>query len=63
MGLWVQSGNRGSIISVENNFPLSKKKTRQVRLKVKTMLIVFIDIESIVHYEFVPHGQTVNQVF
>ncbi|KAL4120451.1 hypothetical protein QTP88_013142 [Uroleucon formosanum] len=39
------------------------KKARQVRSNVKTMLIVFFDIEGIIHYEFVPHGQTVNQVF
>jgi len=39
------------------------KKARQVRSKVKVMLIVFFDMEGIVHYEYVPQGQTVNQWF
>jgi len=39
------------------------KKARQVRSKVKVMLIVFFDMEDIVHYEYVPQGQTVNQQF
>lgn len=26
------------------------------------MLIVFFNIEGVIHYEFVPHGQTVNQI-
>jgi hypothetical protein len=33
------------------------------RSSTKTMLIVFIDIRSIVHHEFVPQGQTVNKKF
>jgi len=39
------------------------KKVRQVRSKVKVMLIIFFDMEGIVHYEYVPQGQTVNQQF
>ena len=39
------------------------KKWSEVRSKVKVMLIVFFDMESIVHYEYVPQGQTVNQQF
>ena len=36
---------------------------RQVLSKVKVMLIVFFDMGGIVHYEYVPQGQTVNQQF
>jgi len=39
------------------------KKIRHVRSNVKTMLICFFDIQGIVHREFVPRGQTVNQEF
>ena len=31
--------------------------------RVKTMLLTFFDIRGIVHYEFVPNGQTVKQVY
>jgi len=39
------------------------KKFPQSKLRVKTMLLSFFDIRGIVHYEFVPIGQTVNQVY
>jgi hypothetical protein len=39
------------------------KKALQVWSKVKVMIIVFFDMEDIVHYEYIPHGQTVNQQF
>jgi len=41
------------------NSPWSKK-ARQVRSNVKSMLIVFFDVQGTVHKEFVPPGQTVN---
>ena len=36
------------------------KKARKSKSKVKVMLIVFFDIQGIVHFEFLPQGQTVN---
>jgi len=43
-------------------FPMTKK-FHWSKSRVKTMLLTFFDIRGIVHYEFVPTGQTVNQVY
>jgi len=43
-------------------FPTTKK-FRRSKSRVKTMLVTFFDIRRIVHYEFVPTEQTVNQVY
>ena len=37
------------------------KKARQLRSKIKLMLIVFFGARGIVHMEFLPQGQTANQ--
>jgi hypothetical protein len=37
------------------------KKARQVLSNVKTMLMVFFDIQGLVHCEFISAGQTVDQ--
>jgi len=39
------------------------KKARMSKSKIKSMLICFFDSQRIVHKEFVPPGQTVNQTF
>ena len=43
-------------------FPTTKK-FRQSKSSVKIMLLTFFDIRGIVPYEFVPPGQTDNQVY
>ena len=39
------------------------KKARMSKSKITSMLICFCDSQEIVHKEFVPPGQTVNQTF
>jgi len=40
-----------------------EEKFRCSKPKVKRMLLTFFVIRGIVHYKFVPTGQTVNQVY
>jgi len=39
------------------------KKSHQVHSHVKVMLTVFFDSEGVVHFEFLPQGQTVNKEY
>ena len=39
------------------------KKARQSRSNVNTMLVVFFDSTDIMHHEYAPRGQTVNQEY
>ena len=38
------------------------KKARMFKSKTKVMLIAFFDVHEIVHAEFLPRGQTINQL-
>jgi len=40
-----------------------QKKARHSKSKFKAMMIIFLDIRRIVHVDWVPEGQTVNQVY
>jgi hypothetical protein len=39
------------------------EETRQVKRKVKSMIIIFLDIRAIVHKEFVLASQAVNSAY
>jgi hypothetical protein len=39
------------------------KNTRQIKSKIKSILIIFFDIKGIVHKESVLEGQTVNSAY
>jgi hypothetical protein len=60
------SGNENLVLGEENEPYMERlnsqtlKKARQVRSKIKSMLIIFFDIKGIVHKEFVLALQTVN---
>ena len=41
--------------------PRSKKAARVFKPKIKLMLIAFYDVHGIVHAEFLPQGQTIDQ--
>jgi len=40
---------------------LRPKKAKMAKSKIKVMLIAFFDVRGIVHAEFLPKGQTINQ--
>jgi hypothetical protein len=40
-----------------------QKKARQVKSKVKSMLIIFFDIKEVGHKEFILAGHTVNSAY
>jgi len=40
-----------------------KKKARMSKSKFKAMMIVFFDIQGVTYIDWVPEGQTVNQVY
>jgi hypothetical protein len=48
---------------VEDSGFSKEKKTHQVWSKVKVMLIVFFNHESIIHHEYAPDGQTVHEEY
>ena len=47
---------------VEQGSP-RQKKARMSRSNLKVMFVVFFDWQGLIHYEFVPHGQTGNKEF
>jgi len=48
---------------VAANLPAAERARRAASARVKTKLICFFDVRGVVHSEFVPPGQTVDQAF
>jgi len=63
MVLRVRFGDKATIKSKENCIISETKKSSSSQIKCENLLICFFDIKGLVHFEFVPQGQTVNQLF
>ena len=48
---------------IKSSLVAKPKRPLQSRSKVKVMLTVFFDCRGVVHYEFLPTGQTVNKEY
>jgi hypothetical protein len=59
ISVWGKSMSRTRRIKT----PRDRRKARQVKRKVKSMLIIFFDIKGIVHKEFALAGQTVISAY
>ena len=64
MGVWLWPGNKAAVYAMEDAIlSTTKKSTPSSHSNIKSMLIIFLDIQGIVHKEFVPPGQPVNGKF
>ena len=63
MVLQVPPGDKATITSMEKCIISKTKKGEASHIKCETTLICFSDIKGLVHFEFIPQGQTVNQQF
>ena len=49
--------------SQRKNASSPRQKGAASQIKCENLLICFFDIKGLIHFEFVPQGQTVNQLF
>ena len=61
MDVRVRSTHQTAEPWMEERIVAKTKKARVFKSDTKVMLIVFFDVHGIVHAEFLPQGQTINQ--
>lgn len=59
---WIQTHD-SEITDQSSEYRRKGERRRQSRPKIKVMLIVFFDHCDMVHYEFLPSGQTVKKEY
>jgi hypothetical protein len=62
-GLVVYCRNQWVVLSAEKLVFFASKETRNVISKIRIMLLKFINCEVILHQEFVPTDQMINQYY
>jgi hypothetical protein len=58
---WVYGNSKTNVITVEDAVITSAEESKASQSNIKKMLIAFFDLEGLVHYEFLPQGQNMNQ--
>ncbi|UYV71612.1 hypothetical protein LAZ67_8003855 [Cordylochernes scorpioides] len=66
LGRWLVSRGAdgplmGNFVPAFLRWSNKQEKARMIKSKIKCLLITFFDVKGLVHYEFVPEGQTINQ--
>lgn len=63
MVIWLQCWNKGAVFTLDGKRIALTKKTQMSLPNMKVMLVVILDWKGLIHYEFIPCGQTVYKEY